>query len=70
MYTSAIELWEGKYRIVSFGKGAAFTITRVADGKSVSLQGDDAVQFDNELDALRQGMSFDRACEDYDEVLS
>ncbi len=69
-----IEIYSGPfYTINSEGNGARVTITRLADGASVFLQGDDAVSF---IDAVEHAYDRDDAdtplhdlCATYDDVM-
>jgi hypothetical protein len=57
------------YEIKSAFNGAQYIIVRLTDGKSVSLQGDDAAQFSRDLDATTHLYTDDDLCAEYDEVM-
>ena len=59
-----------RYRIHSFHNGCYVTITRLADHASVTLCGDDAVTFTDELSRTDERFTDDDACAAYDEVLT
>lgn len=62
---------EPRYKIDSTGNGATFTITRLADGKSVFLQGDDAKTFGDALIGTEiDGDSEAEVCAQYDDVMA
>ena len=59
-----------RYKIETTHNGAFYTITRLADGASIFLQGDDAVLFGDRIEGLPAGSEEeDRVCEDYDAVM-
>lgn len=55
---------EPRYRIDSQGNGAFVTI-RVSDGRSVFMQGEDAVQFLEELDRTNDRYTADDLCAEF-----
>ena len=57
-----------RYRISSLGNGAFLTITRVADGASVFLQGDDARRFRAEL-TYATPWQVEVGCAAYDSIM-
>lgn len=59
-----------RYLIRSAGNGATFTITRLADAATLSLQGDDAIQFDNELDSTHDRWTDDDVCDQYADLFA
>ena len=59
----------GRYHVTSFGNGTAYEITRVSDGASVLLQGDDAVQLESEIESANSRYTADDVCGNYDEVM-
>lgn len=59
-----------RYKITSSGNGAFWTITRLADCASVTLQGDDAVTFSELLDATTESYTDDDLAAEYDSVLT
>ncbi len=50
-----------RFTIESTGNGATYIITRLADGASVFLQGDDAVQFGKSLETTSARFTDDDA---------
>lgn len=48
--------------------GTAYTITRIADGATLFLQGDDALSFGRQLEATHEGYTDDDVCAEYDSV--
>jgi hypothetical protein len=54
-----------RYKIESTGSGAFWTITRLADGATLFLQGDDAANFAREIDSLPDWMTSDDQCDAY-----
>lgn len=59
-----------RYSVDSMGNGAFVTVTRLTDGASVFMQGDDAVTFREELDAAGEIYTADDVCSEYDEVMT
>lgn len=57
-----------RYEIVSRGNGATFMLTRVADGATLVLQGDDAVRFGKVLDDTSSDYPDDELCDEYSEL--
>lgn len=57
-----------RYQYRSEGNGARYEIKRLADGATLFLQGDDAVQFSNELDKTHDRWTDDDVCAQYDEL--
>jgi len=55
----------GTFEIESYGHGFAFSIVRRADGKTVFLQGDDAVRLGRELERTTQRFTDDEVVEKY-----
>lgn len=56
-----------RYRIEATGNGAFFTITRLADGAKLFLQGTDAVEFDDDLAVTNDRYTDDDLCSEHDE---
>ena len=57
-----------KYKIESTANGAFYTITRVADGATLHLQGDDAIAFSDSINSTHEKHTDDDACAEYDHV--
>lgn len=69
-YRKQVVVHNGDYKITSYGNGAAYVIERKRDGRSTMLQGDDAVQFDKDMEAAEEhDRDLDDLAADYDEVL-
>lgn len=54
-----------KYRIEPSGNGLFWTVTRLADGATLFLQGDDAAQFGRWLESTWGGFTDDDVCDKY-----
>lgn len=57
-----------RYKIESTGNGASFTVARLADGALLTFAGDDAIQFDDELDGTHDRWTDDDVCDQYSEL--
>lgn len=57
-----------RYKIESTHNGAFWTITRLEDGATLALQGDDAVTFARCLEATHAGYTEDDVCDEYSDV--
>lgn len=57
-----------RYRIESTGNGAFWTITRLADGATLFLQGDDALAFGKRLESTTESFSDDDVCDECAEL--
>lgn len=57
------------YEITSYGNGLSYVITRLSDGKSVSIQGDDAPTFRTEWEHCSHRYTMDDLCSEYDHVM-
>ena len=60
---------ENEYEIESQWNGAFYTIVRISDMASVFLQGDDALQFESDLDSCQTDKQIDLLCSQYDDVM-
>lgn len=57
-----------RYKIESTGNGLYYTITRLADGKTLFLQGDDANAFGDLIEGMAVGSpNEDNVCDEYSE---
>lgn len=52
MFSSVWKIETKNFIFERYGNGAAFSLKNLESGKSIHLQGDDAVQFGNELDEI------------------
>lgn len=73
-YSGPITIFERLgYRLDSYGHGAAYTLTKLSDGRSCFFQGDDATTFREEFD-MADEVGTDRAFintfDAYDEVMT
>ena len=59
-----------RYAITSQGNGAFYLLTRLADMKSLVLQGDDALTFGRMLETTHDGYTDDDACDEYSDVFA
>ena len=55
-----------RYKIRSTGNGSSWTITRLDDGATLFLQGDDAVEFARQLDDTTDGFDDAALCDQYE----
>ena len=54
-----------RYRIESNGSGLTYTITRLADGATLFLQGDAALEFERMTNSTNARYTDDDVCDEY-----
>ena len=59
-----------RYRIESCGNGLHWEVTRLSDGATLVLQGDDALRFGRQLEATNAAYTDDDVCSEYDALFS
>lgn len=73
-YTKSTTIYDQNgWLLISHGNGAAYTLAhfdRNACKRSVFLQGDDAIQFHNELEATRDNWPYEAVFDQYTEVMT